>query len=234
MYVYYLYDNFIIKYFIGIFIFTTIKLNIKIKIIMSDNSSPPIPFISPPSSPSPREVLTQPDNYIPPGLTSPLTQQTQYGPLAQAVIAQRQQQQQLLRQQQEQQEELLRQYREQMRQQEEEEERRRQREAQIEANVYNAMNPVRLSDEVHGNQLHPENRAIADRDRFFRMSQEAQARNPALLRERGPTSNQPQQRRGGGRYNTKKKSKRNLKRCTRKSNKNRMQRKKSHRRSRYY
>lgn len=199
---------------------------------MSGNSSPPIPFISPPSSPSPREVLTQPDDYILPGLTSPLTQQTQYGPLAQAVIAQRQQQEQLLRQQQEEQEELLRQHREQMRQQEEEEGRRRLREAQIEANVYNAMNPVRLSDQVHGNQLHPENLAIADRDRFLEMSRRAQT--PEILSRRGPTSKQPQpqpqQRRGGGRYNTKKKSKRNLKRHTRKSNKNKMQKKKSRRR----
>ena len=117
-----------------------------------------------------------------------------------------QRRQQILQQQQ-----LEEQQRQLLAQQQKEEERRQRREDQIEANVYNAMNPVRLSDQVHGNPLHPQNRARDDLKKFMNMSKDNQ---------------------GGGRRYTKKKSKKSKSKKS-KSKRNKVQKKKT-RRSRYH
>ena len=73
------------------------------------------------------------------------------------------------------------------------------------------MNPVRLSDQVHGNPLHPQNRARDDLKKFMNMSKDNQ---------------------GGGRRYTKKKSKKSKSKKS-KSKRNKVQKKKT-RRSRYH
>ena len=106
----------------------------------------------------------------------------------------------------EQQRQLLQQQRQLLQQQLLEEQQQRQREDQIEANVYGAMYPERLSDEVHGNQLHPQNRARDVLKNFMEKSRANQ---------------------GGGRRYTKKKSKSKSKKS--KSKRNKVQKKKTRR-----
>ena len=120
-----------------------------------------------------------------------------------------QQQQRIIEQQQQQilQQQLLEEQQRQLLQQQLlEEQQRQRREDRIEANVYNAMNPVRLSDEVHGNQLHPQNRARDVLYKFMETSRDNQ---------------------GGGRRYTKKKSKSKSKKS--KSKRNKVQKKKTRR-----
>ena len=126
---------------------------------------------------------------------------------------QQQQQQQLLEQQQQQQQQLIQQ------QQRLLEEERLEKERKIEKRVQDALNPLFLRpDFVPTTQGDPRAKAWDDRLAFMEMSKAAQ---------RGPTTKQqPQPRReGGGRYNTKKKSKQSK----RKSIKHKMQKKKTRR-----
>jgi hypothetical protein len=114
-----------------------------------------------------------------------------------------QQQQQILQQQQ-----LEEQQRQELTQQQLEEQQRQQREAELLDRQHSITNPVFLTgDEVHPNQQHPTNRAIARLNDFMSKSKGNQ---------------------GGRRYNTKRKSKKSKSKKS-KSKRNKMQKKKTRR-----
>jgi type II secretory pathway pseudopilin PulG len=130
-----------------------------------------------------------------------------------------QQQQQQQQQQQEQQQQQQQQQEQQ--QQKQQQQKQLEKEREIQRRVDHALNPTVVSPGwLPTTQDDPRAKAWDDRLTFMEMSKAAQT--PDVLSKRGPTT------KGGGRYNTKKKSKQS-KQSKRKSIKHKMQKKKTRR-----